>query len=76
MRRILLSAMVLIVAFIPGGAWAQPAISSEIAPKGKLRVALSVSTTVLLTRTSDGKITGGLALALAARGRSPIFTKR
>ena len=62
MRRILLLAIVLIAISIPGGVSAQPAISSELAPLGKLRVAMNAQTPVLLRRTSDGKITGGVAL--------------
>ena len=61
MQRYLLLATLLIATVIPGLSFAQPSISSEIAPAGKLRVAASVSTAVLLTRTSDGKITGGVA---------------
>ena len=61
MRRYLSLAILLIVTAIPGLSFAQPSISSEIAPTGKLRVAASVSTAVLLARTSDGKITGGVA---------------
>jgi hypothetical protein len=62
MRRILLLAILLMANAIPGLSFAQPSISSEIAPTGKLRVAASVNTAVLLARTSDGKITGGVAL--------------
>ena len=62
MRRILLLAIVLIAISIPGGVSAQPAISSELAPLGKLRVAMNAETPVLLQRTPDGKITGGVAL--------------
>ena len=59
MRKILLSVIVWIVILLPTGAvLGQPPISSEIA---KLRVAMN-ATTVLLTRTSDGKIVGGVAL--------------
>ena len=61
MRWILLTVTLLIATSIPGGALGQPAISSEIAPLGKLRVAVNSRTPVLLTRTSDGKITGGVA---------------
>ena len=61
-RRILLLAIVLIAISIPGGALAQPEIRSEIAPTGKLRVAMNAATPVLLQRTPDGKITGGVAL--------------
>jgi polar amino acid transport system substrate-binding protein len=62
MRRILLLGILLIATSIPEGAFGQTAISSEIAPTGKLRVALNSGTPVLLMRTSDGKITGGVAL--------------
>jgi hypothetical protein len=58
----LLLAILLMAAAIPELSFAQAPISAEIAPTGKLRVATSVSTSVLLTRTSDGKITGGVAL--------------
>jgi polar amino acid transport system substrate-binding protein len=61
MLRIFLSAILLIATSIAGGAWGQLAIISEIAPLGKLRVAVNSQTPVLLTRTSDGKITGGVA---------------
>lgn len=64
MRRTLLLAIVLIATSIPGTALAQPAISTEIAPQGKLRVSLNAATAVLLTRTSDGTITGGVGLEL------------
>ena len=62
MRRILLWALILIAAPIPGGALAQLAISSEIAPLGKLRVATIAGNPQLVTRTPDGKIVGGVAL--------------
>jgi polar amino acid transport system substrate-binding protein len=62
MRRILLLGILLIATSIPEGAFGQTAISSEIAPTGKLRVAMNSGTPVLLMRTSDGKITGGVAL--------------
>jgi len=62
MRRILLSAIVLIAISIPGGAWGQPAASSEIAPTGKLRVATNGGNPQLVTRTPDGKMVGGVAL--------------
>jgi polar amino acid transport system substrate-binding protein len=64
MRRTLLLAIVLIATSIPGAALAQSAISTEIAPQGKLRVSLNAATAVLLTRTSDGTITGGVGLEL------------
>lgn len=62
MRRILLSAILLIATSIPGVALAQPAISSEIAPLGKLRVLTGGTNPVLVRRTPDGKIIGGVAL--------------
>jgi polar amino acid transport system substrate-binding protein len=62
MRRILLLGILLIATSIPEGAFGQTAISSEIAPTGKLRVAMNSGTPVLLMRTSDRKITGGVAL--------------
>lgn len=64
MRRTLLLAIVLIATSIPGAALAQPAINSEIAPMGKLRVSLNAATAVLLTRTPDGTMTGGVGLEL------------
>jgi polar amino acid transport system substrate-binding protein len=65
MRRILLLAMLLIATSIPGRSFGQSAINSEIAPQGKLRVAMNAGTVVLLTRTPDGKITGGVGLEVA-----------
>jgi polar amino acid transport system substrate-binding protein len=59
-RRILL-AILLIAASIPSGALAQLAISSEIAPLGKLRVATNGGNPQLVTRTPDGKMVGGVA---------------
>jgi polar amino acid transport system substrate-binding protein len=64
MRRALLLTIVLIATSIPGAALAQAAISTEIAPQGKLRVAMNAGTEVLLKRTPDGVITGGVGLAL------------
>jgi hypothetical protein len=64
MRRILLLAMLLIATSIPGRSFGQPAINSEIAPQGKLRVAMNANTVVLMKRTSDGKITGGVGVEL------------
>ena len=62
MRRILLSAILLMATVLPGLSFAQPSISSEIAPTGKLRVASSAGISVLLARTSDGKITAGVVI--------------
>ena len=44
MRRILLLAIVLIAISIPWSVLAQPEIRSEIAPTGKLRVAMNAET--------------------------------
>ncbi len=62
MRPILLSAVMLLTVQISGRALAQSAISSEIAPVGRLRVATNGGNPVLVTRTPDGKIMGGVAL--------------
>src|SRR3972149_3519708 len=62
MRRILLLTILLIATSRPGGAFGQAAISSEIAPHGKLRVAMNASTVVLMKRTQDGNITGGVGV--------------
>jgi len=62
MRRFLLLAIVLIAISIPRSVSAQPAISSEIAPLGKLRVATNGENPLLVMRTPDGKMVGGVAL--------------
>jgi polar amino acid transport system substrate-binding protein len=62
MQRILLLGILLIATSIPGSSLGQSSINSEIAPSGKLRVAMNAGTVVLLTRTPDGKITGGVGL--------------
>jgi polar amino acid transport system substrate-binding protein len=62
MRRILLLAILLTTASIPGSSLGQSAISSEIAPQGKLRVAMNANTVVLMKRTPDGTITGGVGV--------------
>jgi polar amino acid transport system substrate-binding protein len=64
MQRILLLAIFLITTSIPQGVFGQSVIDSEIAPQGKLRLAMNAATAVLLTRTPDGKITGGVGLEL------------
>src|SRR5215467_2065981 len=61
MRRILLLGILLMASSMAKGALGQPAIISEIAPTGKLRVAVNAATPVQLIRTPDGKITGGVA---------------
>ena len=62
MRRILLLGILLIATSTPRDTLGQSAISSEIAPLGKLRVSVNAQTPVLLKRTSDGKIIGGVAV--------------
>ncbi len=62
MRSILLSAVVLIATSIPGDVSAQSAITSEIAPLGKLRLATNAGNVVFVKRAPDGKATGGVAL--------------
>lgn len=65
MRRVLLLAMLLTATATPWISFAQSPISKEIAPTGKLRVAMNAASAVLLTRTPDGAITGGVGVALA-----------
>jgi polar amino acid transport system substrate-binding protein len=65
MRRVFLLATLLMGMTMPVLSFAQSPISAEIAPTGKLRVALNAATAVLLTRTPDGVITGGVGVALA-----------
>jgi polar amino acid transport system substrate-binding protein len=62
MQRILLLAILLIATSIPEGTLGQSAISSEIAPTGRLRVATNGGNSQLVTRTPDGKMVGGVAL--------------
>jgi len=62
MRRILLLASLLIAISIPQGVSAQPEVNSEIAPLGKLRVAMNVGNPVLIKQAPDGKIVSGVAL--------------
>ncbi len=64
MRRYLLLAILLTATSIPGGARGQSAGSSEIAPTGKLRVSMNAQTPALVTRTADGKVVGGAAVAV------------
>jgi polar amino acid transport system substrate-binding protein len=49
----------------PRLSFAQSSLSSEIAPTGKLRVAMNANTAVLLTRAPDNTINGGVGFALA-----------
>ena len=65
MRRILLLAIVLIAISIPGGVSAQPAITSEIAPLGKVRVGMNAGNPVLIKRAPDGMVIGGVAFAVS-----------
>jgi hypothetical protein len=55
-----LLAIIVTATLISGGAFGQSAITSEVAPSGKLRVTMNASTAVLLKRTPEGKITGGV----------------
>lgn len=60
----------LVIAFIvpivvPNLSVAQSPVHKELAPPGKLRLALNSGTPVLLTRTSDGVVTGGVGYALS-----------
>jgi polar amino acid transport system substrate-binding protein len=64
MKRVSLFAILLTAVAIPGFSLAQSPITAEIAPAGKLRVGVSVSSGALVTRTKDDQITGGLALEL------------
>jgi len=47
---------------MPGRARGQATIASEIAPTGKLRVAMNAATPAQLRRAPDGKITGGVGV--------------
>jgi polar amino acid transport system substrate-binding protein len=64
MRRLFLLGILLVASSIPGSSLGQSAINSEIAPGGRLRVAMNAATAVLLKRTPDGQITGGVGLEL------------
>ncbi|HEY7321664.1 MAG TPA: transporter substrate-binding domain-containing protein [Candidatus Binatia bacterium] len=64
MRQILLLGMLMIATSMTGSSFGQSTINSEIAPGGKLRVAINSATAVLLKRTPDGQITGGVGLEL------------
>lgn len=63
MRHILWSVIFVLAASVTG-VHGQSGNSSEIAPTGKLRVGVSVSSGALVTRTKDDKISGGLAVDL------------
>jgi polar amino acid transport system substrate-binding protein len=62
MQRIMLSLVFMLVIASPETGSAQPAVSSEIAPTGKLRVAMNGGNPVLMRWTSDKKIVGGVAV--------------
>lgn len=62
----LLSAIVLMAISIPNGMLAQPTINSEIAPLGKLRVAMNGGNPALLKWSPDGKIIGGVGLEVGS----------
>jgi polar amino acid transport system substrate-binding protein len=64
MWQIIFAAIIYIITSLAGNSWAQTAISSEIAPTDKLRVAMNAQTTVLLMRTPEGKVIGGVGLDL------------
>ncbi len=61
MRRIIWTVVFSVAVFMPRFLLAQSSISEELAPTGKLRVAMNASTPALLTRTTDGKVIGGVA---------------
>lgn len=65
MRRVLLLIVFLIATANPRASFAQSPINAEIAPMGKLRIAMNAATAVLLTQTSDGLITGGVGYSLS-----------
>jgi polar amino acid transport system substrate-binding protein len=54
--------MLLFATSLTERALGQSAVNFEIAPTGKLRVAMNAATPALLTRTADGKIVGGVAV--------------
>jgi hypothetical protein len=55
MRRTFLFGLLLLASSLPGSALGQPPINSQIAPTGKLRVAMNAATPVLLMRAADGR---------------------
>jgi polar amino acid transport system substrate-binding protein len=65
LTRVLLAIAFVILIVIPNGSIAQTSINKELAPTGKLRVAMNAGTAVLLTRTSDGLINGGVGYSLS-----------
>jgi len=61
MGRNFLIAILMTVIGIPQLSFAQTSLNSEIAPTGKLRVAMNGGNPVLLRRASNGKMVGGVA---------------
>ena len=61
MRRILLLAILLIAISVPRSTLGQPAITSEIATLGKLRVATNAGNPMFVKRAPDGRVIGGVA---------------
>jgi polar amino acid transport system substrate-binding protein len=59
MRRILFLGIVLIAISLPQVVIGQGTVNSEIAPQGKLRVAMNAAVPAMLKRTPDGNIIGG-----------------
>src|SRR5687767_4666909 len=64
MRRVLLLTILLMPTATLGLSFAQPSTNSEIAQAGKLRVGMNAATAVLLTRTPEQGITGGVGFEL------------
>jgi polar amino acid transport system substrate-binding protein len=58
MRSALLAVTLLVATAIPLAAWAQPTASKEIAPTGRLRVAMQTGSPIIATRASDGSVSG------------------
>lgn len=57
-RAIALLAIIILASLLSDDALGQPAISSEIAPLGKLRVAMNGANPALVTPTTDGTVRG------------------
>ncbi len=64
MRSIILRAILILATSISGDALGQPTIGAEIAPQGKLRVALIGGNPVLVTKKPDGSLGGGVSVDL------------
>jgi polar amino acid transport system substrate-binding protein len=61
----LLAIAIVVPIVVPNLSVAQSPIHKELAPTGKLRLALNSGVPVLLTRTSDGVVTGGVGYSLS-----------